>query len=250
MARSTRRCRPWPARSRSGRDRDRDDGQRTDRQAGHHQSRREGGEGRPALRLRGAGRGRRRQGPRRLRRRQGARGARGDPQGDRAAKRGHDPRAAARRPHAASRRQRPLRRRQGDRALGPAGTGIIAGGPMRAVFETLGVHDVVAKSVGTSNPHNMIKATFEALQQQTRRARSRHAAARRSPTCSAAATAADGRSRRLRRSDHGRRQEDQDHPDRQPDRPHGRPARDADRPRPEQAASQPRARGHARRCAA
>lgn len=45
----------------------------------------------------------------------------------------------------------------------PAGTGIIAGGPMRAVFEALGVHDVVAKSVGTSNPHNMIKATFQAL---------------------------------------------------------------------------------------
>jgi small subunit ribosomal protein S5 len=43
------------------------------------------------------------------------------------------------------------------------GTGIIAGGPMRAIFEALGVHDVVAKSVGTSNPHNMIKATFEAL---------------------------------------------------------------------------------------
>ena len=45
----------------------------------------------------------------------------------------------------------------------PSGTGIIAGGPMRAVFETLGVQDVVAKSVGTSNPHNMIKATFDAL---------------------------------------------------------------------------------------
>ncbi len=46
----------------------------------------------------------------------------------------------------------------------PAGTGIIAGGPMRAVFEALGVHDVVCKSTGTSNPHNMVKATFEALQ--------------------------------------------------------------------------------------
>ncbi len=46
----------------------------------------------------------------------------------------------------------------------PAGTGIIAGGPLRAVFECLGVQDVVAKSVGTSNPHNMIKAAFEALE--------------------------------------------------------------------------------------
>ncbi|MDH5749591.1 MAG: 30S ribosomal protein S5 [Rhodospirillales bacterium] len=45
----------------------------------------------------------------------------------------------------------------------PSGTGIIAGGPMRAVFETMGVHDVVSKSIGTQNPHNMIKATFEAL---------------------------------------------------------------------------------------
>jgi small subunit ribosomal protein S5 len=45
----------------------------------------------------------------------------------------------------------------------PQGTGIIAGGPMRAVFEALGVQDVVAKSVGTSNPHNMVKAAFAAL---------------------------------------------------------------------------------------
>jgi small subunit ribosomal protein S5 len=49
----------------------------------------------------------------------------------------------------------------------PAGTGIIAGGPMRAVFESLGVHDVVAKSIGTSNPYNMIRATFDALGTQT-----------------------------------------------------------------------------------
>src|SRR6516225_3145292 len=48
----------------------------------------------------------------------------------------------------------------------PAGTGIIAGGPMRAVFETLGVADVVAKSIGSSNPYNMVRATFNALKHQ------------------------------------------------------------------------------------
>ena len=49
----------------------------------------------------------------------------------------------------------------------PPGTGIIAGGPMRAVFESLGVADVVTKSVGTSNPYNMIRATFDALLDQS-----------------------------------------------------------------------------------
>jgi small subunit ribosomal protein S5 len=57
-----------------------------------------------------------------------------------------------------------------------AGTGIIAGGPMRAVFECLGVHDVVTKSVGSSNPYNMVRATFDALKNQTS---PRHVAAKR-----------------------------------------------------------------------
>ena len=58
----------------------------------------------------------------------------------------------------------------------PAGTGIIAGGPMRAVFETLGIGDVVAKSLGSRKPHNMVKATFDAL---TRVASPRSVASRR-----------------------------------------------------------------------
>ena len=52
-------------------------------------------------------------------------------------------------------------------APAPAGTGIIAGGPMRAVFEAVGMHDVVAKSLGSSNPYNMIRATFDALNKAT-----------------------------------------------------------------------------------
>ena len=91
-------------------------GQRIRRKAGQHQPRRQGGEGRPAVRLCRARRRRRQQGPGRLRLGQGARGAGGDPQGDRAGAPQHDPRAVARRPHAASRHHRPLRRRRGDRA--------------------------------------------------------------------------------------------------------------------------------------
>ena len=49
----------------------------------------------------------------------------------------------------------------------PAGTGIIAGGPMRAVFEMLGVQDVVAKSIGSQNPYNMIRATLDGLTKES-----------------------------------------------------------------------------------
>lgn len=58
----------------------------------------------------------------------------------------------------------------------PAGTGIIAGGPMRAIFEMLGIADVVAKSIGTQNPYNMIRATMDGLSKQTS---PRHVARRR-----------------------------------------------------------------------
>ena len=49
----------------------------------------------------------------------------------------------------------------------PTGTGIIAGGPMRAVFEMLGIQDVVSKSIGSSNPYNMIRATIDGLNKQS-----------------------------------------------------------------------------------
>jgi small subunit ribosomal protein S5 len=52
-------------------------------------------------------------------------------------------------------------------APAPAGTGIIAGGPMRAVFEVMGITDIVAKSLGSSNPYNMVRATFDALAKST-----------------------------------------------------------------------------------
>jgi small subunit ribosomal protein S5 len=52
-------------------------------------------------------------------------------------------------------------------APAPAGTGIIAGGPMRAIFEVMGITDIVAKSLGTSNPYNMVRATMDALRRST-----------------------------------------------------------------------------------
>ena len=61
-------------------------------------------------------------------------------------------------------------------APAPAGTGIIAGGPMRAVFEVMGVTDIVAKSLGSSNPYNMVRATLDALTQRDHAGRHRRQA--------------------------------------------------------------------------
>jgi len=90
---------------------------------------------------------------RRLRHGQSARGSGGDPQGDRGRQTRHGSRAVARRPDDPSRRAGPLRCRQSGGPRGEARPGIIAGGPMRAIFESLGLQDVVAKSIGSSNPH-------------------------------------------------------------------------------------------------
>ena len=86
----------------------------------------------------------------------------------------------------------------------PPGTGIIAGGPMRAVFETLGMQDVVAKSIGTSNPYNVVRATFDALKHQDFAALGRRArATSRSRRCRrAAATSMPSSSGRLSVREH------------------------------------------------
>ena len=84
----------------------------------------------------------------------------------------------------------------------PAGTGIIAGGPMRAVFEMLGVHDVVAKSLGSQNPYNMIRATIDGLQQEHEPAHGRPAPRQEGRRHPAEGAGRPGRSRR-RRPEHG-----------------------------------------------
>ena len=116
----------------------------------------------------------------------------------------------------------------------PPGTGIIAGGPMRAVFETLGVQDVVAKSIGSSNPYNMVRATFDALKHRIRRA------GRRAPQHQGLDAAGAPPRRRRRSRDGGaedrswpEQQDRHGRADRQPDPP-PKTARDAGRPRAQQ----------------
>ena len=120
----------------------------------------------------------------------------------------------------------------------PPGTGIIAGGPMRAVFETLGMQDVVAKSLGSSNPYNMVRATFDALKHQDS---PRSVAARRNIKVSALQARRAGRRQPKRRPSKretaswpATSKDHQGRADRQPAAAASYPARDADRARAQQ----------------
>ena len=111
----------------------------------------------------------------------------------------------------------------------PPGTGIIAGGPMRAVFETLGMQDVVAKSLGSSNPYNLVRATFDALKNEDS---PRAVAARRGLKVSTlqarrrdAATPMRPAPRREGGQSHGSEEDRHGRADRQPDPPRGQAAR-------------------------
>lgn len=86
----------------------------------------------------------------------------------------------------------------------PEGTGIIAGGPMRAVFEMLGVKDVVSKSIGTQNPYNMIRATMDGLKKNLRHVLLLSVAARKLQTfCPSVRTMLNRPHKSLRRHKHG-----------------------------------------------
>ena len=120
----------------------------------------------------------------------------------------------------------------------PPGTGIIAGGPMRAVFESVGMQDVVAKSKGSSNPYNMVRATFDALKKQTS---PRAVASRRGKKVSDVLRRRGGVAPwpSKKETDHGEspgesQQDGHDQAGRKPAAPPRRAARDADRPRPQQ----------------
>ena len=129
----------------------------------------------------------------------------------------------------------------------PQGTGIIAGGPMRAVFEMLGVQDVVAKSIGSQNPYNMIRATIDGLKLE---ASPRMVAQRRGKKVADILPKARRRPGRvhpsgrrgLRRANHG--QDYRRQADRLSDPPPRSPARHAQGPRARQDAPHPRAGGH------
>ena len=128
----------------------------------------------------------------------------------------------------------------------PPGTGIIAGGPMRAVFETLGMQDVVAKSLGSSNPYNVVRATFDALKHQDSPRSVAPAATSRSRRCNRAAAMVMPRRQRTKELTHG--SGTKDHQARASGQPATAPFRstaDVDRAGPQQDRAHTRSPGHA-----
>ncbi len=153
---------------RSGGSADRSERAGAERPGGRHQPGGQGRQGRPAVLLHRAGGGGRRQGHVGVGLGKAHEVPGGDPQGGRARQEGSDPRAAQGH-HDPVRDHRPLRRRRACSCKPAAqGTGVIAGGAVRPVLEAAGVQDILTKTLGTNNPHNVLKATMDAFRRLKR----------------------------------------------------------------------------------